>query len=93
MKLSVNKRHDITGIHDTNGNFPYNDIFRKNHTRLYLHFFVGVINSKKLSGQELVLTDFSKYCLKMPHILRKSLNFYNLSKRREKEISEGDTHR
>ena len=31
---SVNKRHDITGIHDINGNFPYNDIFRKNHARL-----------------------------------------------------------
>ena len=26
---SVNKRHDI------NGNFPYDDIFRKNHARLY----------------------------------------------------------
>ena len=33
---SVNKRHDITGIHDINGNFPYDDIFRKNHARLYL---------------------------------------------------------
>ena len=31
---SVNKRHDITGIHDINGN--YDDIFRKNHARLYL---------------------------------------------------------
>ena len=27
--------HDITGIHDINGNFPYDDIFRKNHARLY----------------------------------------------------------
>ena len=33
---SVNKRHDITGIHHINGNFPYDDIFRKNHARLYI---------------------------------------------------------
>ena len=32
---SVNKRHDFTGIHDINGKFPYDDIFRKNHARLY----------------------------------------------------------
>ena len=32
---SVNKRYDITGIHDINGNFPCDDIFRKNHARLY----------------------------------------------------------
>ena len=32
---SVNKWHDITGIHDINGNFPYDNIFRKNHSRLY----------------------------------------------------------
>ena len=31
---SLNKRHDNTGIHDINGNFPCNDIFRKNHARL-----------------------------------------------------------
>ena len=31
---SVNKRHDFSGIHD-NGKFPYDDIFRKNHARLY----------------------------------------------------------
>ena len=37
---SVNKRNDITGIHDINGNFPYDDIFRKNHARLYLKFLV-----------------------------------------------------
>ena len=36
---------------------------------------IGVVNSKKLSGQELVLTDFAKYCLKMPHILRKKPAF------------------
>ena len=30
----VNKRQDITGIHDINGNFSYDDIFRKNHARL-----------------------------------------------------------
>ena len=37
---SVNKRHEITGIHDINGNFPYDDIFLKNHARLYspVHF-------------------------------------------------------
>ena len=34
---SVNKRHDITRIHDINGNFPYDDIFRKNHARLYYY--------------------------------------------------------
>ena len=28
---SVNKRHDI------NGNFPHDDIFRKNHARLYFY--------------------------------------------------------
>ena len=32
----VNKRHDITGIDDINGNFPYDDVFRKNHARLYM---------------------------------------------------------
>ena len=32
---SVNKRHDFTGIHDINGYFPYDNIFRKNHARLY----------------------------------------------------------
>ena len=32
---SVNKRHDFSGIHYINGNFPYDDIFRKNHERLY----------------------------------------------------------
>ena len=32
---SVYKRHDFTGIHYINGNFPYDDIFRKNHARLY----------------------------------------------------------
>ena len=32
---SVNKRHGITGIHDINGNCPYDDIFRKNHARQY----------------------------------------------------------
>ena len=32
---SANKRHDFTGIHDINRNFPYDDIFRKNHARLY----------------------------------------------------------
>ena len=32
---SVNKRHDITGIHGINRNFPYDDIFRKNYARLY----------------------------------------------------------
>ena len=32
---SVNKRHDFTEIHDINGKFPYDDIFRKNHARLY----------------------------------------------------------
>ena len=31
---SVNKRHDFSGIHDISGNFPYDDIFRKNHARL-----------------------------------------------------------
>ena len=31
---SLNKRHDFTGIHDINGNFPYDNIFRKNHARL-----------------------------------------------------------
>ena len=31
----VNKRHDFTGIHDINGKFPYDDIFRKDHARLY----------------------------------------------------------
>ena len=35
LLLSVNKRHDFTGIHDINGNFPYDDIFRQNHERLY----------------------------------------------------------
>ena len=30
----VNKRHDFTGIHDIKGNFPYDNIFRKNHARL-----------------------------------------------------------
>ena len=35
---SVNKRHDFSGIHDISGNFPYDDIFRKNHARLYFLF-------------------------------------------------------
>ena len=34
---SLNKRHENTGIHDINGNFPCDDIFRKNHARLYFY--------------------------------------------------------
>ena len=35
---SVNKKPDFTGIHGINGKFPYNDIFRKNHARLYTFY-------------------------------------------------------
>ena len=28
-------RHDFTGMHYLNGNFPYDDFFRKTHARLY----------------------------------------------------------
>ena len=57
---SVNKRHDIAGIHEINGNFPYDDIFRKNHARLYFHVqFIFLRNAlviffavMSLSGEE-----------------------------------------
>ena len=36
---SVNNRHEFTGMHDLNGNFPYDGFLRRTHARQYFYPF------------------------------------------------------
>ena len=62
---SVNKRHDFSGIHDISGNFPYDDIFRKNHARLYSALFSPTSINVEFVGLCICLFDIVQHLLNL----------------------------